>query len=73
VSYDSSTPYAKIYNYNLNALTHELIKFRPECPTILKSNHQLLFSETLPFHNVEVASFLEKNCELTSKVSNKYM
>lgn len=62
VSYDKSRPYAKIYNYNLNPLTSELLKFQPQSPAILHSNHQLVFSETLPFHNVEVASYLEKNC-----------
>jgi hypothetical protein len=39
----------------------------------LSKNHKLLFSEQLPFRNTEVAAYIQKNLELVSKHSDRYV
>lgn len=73
VNYGTPSPYAKIFDYNMNPLTLELTKINPCCPDILNKSHRLLFSEVLPFHNAEVANYIDQHCELTSKISNRYV
>lgn len=57
----------------MNDLTYKISQFETAAPSILFKNHEITFSDTLPFKNSEVSKYVSEHCELVSSLSNRYV